>query len=79
VGQDDGLVRLWNIVDTASKVLVVVGGAGALAGWKTAAWMLVAGVAGAAVGHLAIGLAAYRRTMRGPWPRVAPMPDDDDW
>jgi hypothetical protein len=29
--------------------------------------------------HLVIGVAAYRSVMKRPWPKVAPLDDDDDW
>jgi hypothetical protein len=77
---DAPLVRLWGRLGNVTTGLILVGAALALAGWRAAAWLLVGALAAVTAGHLAISAVAYRRTMRREWPRVEPLPDnDDDW
>ena len=76
---DEQLGRMWALVGFASLALLVTGGYAAAAGWRPAAWLLVASVAGAFAGRVAISVVAYRRTMRRPWPEVSPLRDDEDW
>ena len=45
---------------------------------ETAVWIIVAAVAGIVASQIATSLVRYRRTMRRPWPKVEPQPDDDD-
>lgn len=74
---DDRLQALWAAVDKATRAALVIGAAGALAGWSPGAWILVPALGAQLAGHLAISVLAYRRTMRREWPRVEPLPDDD--
>ena len=76
-GADARLGRLWRLWLHATNALIVVGALGAVAGWRPAAWFLVAVVTGGLAVSLAIGAAAYKQTMRRPWPRVEPVRDDD--
>ena len=51
----------------------------AIAGARVGAYVLLAGL-GVQLGcDLGLGVLSYRSTMRRPWPRVAPIVDDDDW
>ena len=73
------LGRWWRSWLHATNALILAGAVAAIAGWRPAGWLLVGVVAaGLAVG-VAIGAAAYRRTMQRAWPRVEPLRDDDDW
>jgi len=47
--------------------------------WHPAAFIALGGLIGRLVMHHVIGIVAYRRSMRRPWPHVAPLNDDDDW
>jgi Na+/melibiose symporter-like transporter len=74
----DRLDSLWQVLGTVATGAVVIGAFAALAGWSPAAWILVAVVAAAVVGHLVVAILRYRKIMRRPWPKVEPLPDDDD-
>jgi hypothetical protein len=61
-------------------LLLFVGGFGAALSWRPGAFLMLTGAAGLLTTHLFIGVSAYRETMNRPWPRVQPLPeDDDDW
>ena len=75
---DATLVRLWGWLGNVTTGLILVGGLLAVAGWRPSAWLLVGALGAVVTGHLAISAVAYRRTMRREWPRVEPLPDDDD-
>ena len=52
----------------------------ALTGGRAGAWLVLALVVVWFLLRLVIGVVAYRRVMRRPWPPVAPLEnDDDDW
>lgn len=59
--------------------LALLGGALAAA---TGSWVgigaMAAGFVGMLAADLAVGIVSYRRTMRAPWPTVAPV-DVDEW
>jgi hypothetical protein len=76
---DATLVRLWRQIGNATTALILLGALGALSGWRPSAWLLVGALTAVVAGHLAISAVAYRRTMRREWPRVEPLPNDDDW
>jgi len=70
---DEVLLRL----SSAWLLLLIVGGYGAaLTRWRTGAFVMLAGVLGQIGTHLFVGVRAYRRVMRRPWPRVRAL---DDW
>jgi hypothetical protein len=61
-----------------SAVLVV----GALTSvfWRPGVVLLLTGLAGVLAAQLVVGITAYRRAMRRPWPAVRPLEsDEDDW
>jgi hypothetical protein len=61
-------------------LLLVAGAFTAVTGWGPGIVLMLAGFGGVLAGHLAVGIAAYRRVMSRSWPRVPPSPeDDDDW
>ena len=82
-GSQDTLQRSWRLAGSTGLGLIVV------AAWiaattesHAAAWMVVATLAALVVAHLAIASISFRRTMRREWPRVEPLPlddDEDDW
>lgn len=67
----------WRWATALSTVLIGTGALVATVGVRTWAWVTVAGFAFAVVAHVAIAVVAFRRTMRRPWPQVAPLTDDD--
>jgi hypothetical protein len=75
---DPALHRLWRWLDAVGTGVILGGIYAAAAGWRPAAWILIASVTTLVAGHIWISTAAYRRTMSRPWPRVEPLPDDDD-
>ena len=75
--REKGLQRLWRRLDLVFKAVLVAGAVAAASGWRPAAAVLLAALAGLVGSHVAIGVVAYRRTMRRPWPRVEPLPDED--
>jgi hypothetical protein len=76
---DATLARLWGGLGNLTTALILLGGLLAVAGWRPSAWLLVGTLTAVVAGHLAISAVAYRRTMRREWPRVEPLPHDDDW
>jgi hypothetical protein len=63
----------------AALALLFTGLFAAMAGARIGAYLLLAGL-GVQLGcDLALGVRSYRSTMGRPWPRVAPIVDDDDW
>jgi hypothetical protein len=76
----DRLDALWQVLGTVVTGAIIVGGFAAVAGWGPAAWVLIAVVTAAVVGHVVIAILRYRQVMRRPWPTVEPLADeDDDW
>ena len=67
----------WRLVTVVSAALIGTGALVATVSVGTFAWVMVAGLAFGTVAHVAIAVVAFRRTMRRPWPQVAPL--DDDW
>ena len=67
---------VWRL-SPAWLLLLVVGGYGAvLTHWRTGGFLMLAGALGEIGSHLFVGVRAYRRVMRRPWPQV---PQLDDW
>ncbi len=60
-------------------VCLIVGFYGGLLGWRGGAFLMLTAVVGSISCHLVIGITSYRSVMRRPWPKVAPLDDDDDW
>jgi hypothetical protein len=71
-------LRLWRIVAILDTPAFIVGGMAALTGHRWGAYVLVANLVVQIGFHLIIGRWAYRDVMTRPWPKVAPL-DDDDW
>jgi hypothetical protein len=74
------LKRVWDAVTIAS-ISLVAGGMLVLlfvAGPETLVWIFVAFFAASTASSIAVAVISYRRTMRRPWPKVAPL-SDDDW
>jgi hypothetical protein len=51
----------------------------AMSGARVGAYVLLAGLAVQLGCDLGLGVLSYRSTIRRPWPKVAPIVDDDDW
>jgi hypothetical protein len=45
---------------------------------RSAMYTALAALAAVFTMHLVAAAIEYRKTMRRPWPKVAPLPDDDD-
>ena len=71
-------LRLWRMVGILDMPAFIVGGLAAIAGHRWGAYVLVANLIVQIGFHLIIGAWAYREVMTRPWPKVAPL-DDDDW
>jgi hypothetical protein len=72
----EAAVRVGDVLFTAA---LGTGAFAAVLGWTPGVVLLLAGFAGHLAGHVALGVAGYRRVMRRPWPPVRPLADDDDW
>jgi hypothetical protein len=90
IASRDAKIRLWpelrQIGDRELELGYLVALAALLSGVFAAmlearfgAYLLLVGFGGQLALDLLIGAAAYRETMRRPWPDVAPLDDDDDW
>jgi len=72
------LLRLWRIVGLLNMPAFIVGGFAAVASHRWGAYVLIANLVVQIGSHLMVGAWAYREVMTRPWPKVAPL-DDDDW
>ena len=72
------LLRLWQMVGIVDMPAYLVGGIAAVAGHRWGAYVLIANLVVQIASHLIVGRSAYREVMTRPWPKVAPL-DDDDW
>ncbi len=72
------LLRLWKIVGMLDIPAFIVGGVAAVAGHRWGAYVLIANLVVQIGSHLILGAWAYREVMTRPWPKVAPL-GDDDW
>jgi hypothetical protein len=61
----------------ATSLVVLAGVFLALAGSTIGGWLAVASLAVGLAANVALSVVKYRRTMRRPWPQVAPLTDDD--
>lgn len=59
------------------ECLLVAGLVVLLVAPRPGVFLLVAGVSARIGSHLFLGILGYRHTMRGPWPRVTPLVEDD--
>ena len=69
---------LWTVARFAGYVAVLAGALAAALRSEVGMFVSVAGLVAVVAVDVAIGVAAYRRAMRAPWPQVTPL-DDDDW
>ncbi|MEO5576794.1 MAG: hypothetical protein ABIR67_01740 [Gaiellaceae bacterium] len=72
-----GLERVWSVSGIALQGLLLAGIYVAFVGWKPSAWIMIGTLSAIVTGHIALSIVAYRRTMSRPWPKVAPLQDDD--
>jgi len=72
-------IRIASAARPLFAAVVFAGALAAAAGWRPAAVLIVVGVAATLGAQLVVGIAAYRRAMRRPWPEVAPLADEDEW
>ena len=72
--------RLWLLsLPVYDAVFLACALAAVFAGWRPAAFVIVAAFTMLLAVHLLVGAVAYRRVMNRPWPRVRPLDDDDEW
>jgi threonine/homoserine/homoserine lactone efflux protein len=67
----------WALTALVVSLFVAVGLALLLRS-RVAAWAVVAIITAEFAIWLGISIVAYRSTMRREWPKVEPLPDDDD-
>jgi hypothetical protein len=60
-------------------VLALYAGAFSAIFWAPGIFVALGAVGGLLIGHLIVGVVAYRRVMSRPWPKVKPLEDDEDW
>ena len=72
------LDRFWARALLVGDVALVAGALVAITTGATFAAVVLLAVVGRLGIDLAVGIAGYRRVMRRRWPRVEPLPDDDD-
>ena len=72
------LLRVWRIVAILDMPAFFVGGLAAVAGHRWGAYVLTANLVVQIGSHLIVGAWAYRDVMTRPWPKVAPV-NDQDW
>ena len=61
----------------ALLLLGLLGGYAAVLGWRDGVFLMLAWALITFAWHLVVGITAYRSVMARPWPRVAPLPDDE--
>ncbi len=73
---------LWAFAAQAALLVLLaammVGMYGGLLGWRGGAYLMLAWFVLTWAWHLVTGVVAYRRVMRRAWPRVEPIPFDED-
>jgi hypothetical protein len=57
---------------------IIFGFLTAIAGWRIGAFVMLGAVCLDFTWHLVAGIAGYCSVMRRPWPKVAPL-EDDEW
>jgi hypothetical protein len=70
-------LRLWRIVSIVDLPAFLVGGLAAVAGQRWGAYLLITNLVVQIGSHLMVGGWAYREVMTRPWPKVAPLSDED--
>jgi hypothetical protein len=60
-------------------VLMIGGVYAAIFGYRSGAFVAVAGVFTRIAADVAIGVLSYREVMSRPWPQVTPFENDDEW
>lgn len=61
------------------ELILVVGAVAAASGWRPGSILLLVGLVGLLLGHLALGVQGYNRAMSRAWPRVPALDHDEDW
>ncbi len=69
---------LWRVIRLSSVPLLVVGAIGAALHHRWGAYVLIADVVVQVFGLAAVSYRHHRQVMTRPWPKVAPL-SDDDW
>lgn len=70
--------RLWTVTRQALAALVAVGVLVAFVDANVGFALVVASAGALVAAQVTIAFLHYRRTMRRTWPKVEPLPDDDD-
>ena len=71
-------MRTWAWIDSLVLIAFIAGFYAAAFGSRLGGWVFLSAVVVRITGHLVIGGIADRETMRREWPRVEPVPFDDD-
>ena len=69
-------VAAW--ADLPSVFALVIGAWTSAVGWRTGAFVMLAGFLGRLASHTTVAIVGYRRVMSQPWPKVQPL-EDDEW
>jgi hypothetical protein len=69
----------WGWASLAFELALTFGAFLAVAAWRPAAVIMIGAFTLGVAAHVALAVVKYRRTMTRPWPKVQPLPDDDDW
>ena len=72
------LAELWRLSAPVCTLAMLGGGYSAVLGWHPGAYIAIGGMVCLIASHSLLGVIAYRRVMSRPWPKVAPLSDDDD-
>jgi hypothetical protein len=73
------VIRLLSLAYSLPMLLLIGGSYAALLGFRTGAFVAIAGLVTHLVAHMTLGILSYRQVMSRPWPQVAPQEDDDEW
>lgn len=69
---------LWRVLSLLDMPAFLVAGLAAVAGHRWGASLLIANLVAQIGSHLVVGGWACREVMTRPWPKVAPL-NDEDW
>jgi hypothetical protein len=67
------------LIYAALWLLMLAGIYTSILGHRLGAWVFILGVIGHLALDLTVALVGYSDVMKRPWPKVAPLDDEDDW
>jgi len=83
--RDEDLTRRQRVAIVALTIaelpafLLLVGGIYSALFWRPGAYVMLTGLLGLILVHVARGALMYRIVMSRPWPEVTPLNDEEDW